>query len=99
ISGGDVHPGRIATDVALADRVPALARLVLRSARVVIGVSRAIADAARMYGAADVRVIPNGVDLPAHAGEETEPPQILYAGRLSKEKGVLELVEAARGPP
>ena len=87
------------TDVALADRVPALARLVLRSARVVIGVSRAIADAARMYGAADVRVIPNGVDLPAHAGEETEPPQILYAGRLSKEKGVLELVEAARGLP
>src|SRR4029453_11578994 len=25
------------------------------------------------------------------------PPQVLYAGRLSAEKGVLELVEAARG--
>ena len=30
-------------------------------------------------------------------GEEAEPPEILFAGRLSREKGILELVEAARG--
>jgi glycosyltransferase involved in cell wall biosynthesis len=28
-------------------------------------------------------------------GEEASPPEVLYAGRLSPEKGVLELVEAA----
>jgi glycosyltransferase involved in cell wall biosynthesis len=87
------------TDVALAERVPALARLVLRRARVVVGVSHAIAAAARKHGAADVRVIPNGIDLPPRGTGEAEPPHVLYAGRLSKEKGVLELVEAARGLP
>ena len=87
------------TDVALADRVPPLARVVLRRARVVVAVSRAIAEAARKHGARDVHVIPNGVDLPPVAGEEDEPPHIVYAGRLSKEKGVLELVEATRGLP
>ena len=87
------------TDVALAERLPSFARTVLRRARVVVGVSSAIADAARRLGAEDVRVIPNGVDIPAEAGRETDPPRILYAGRLSREKGVLELVEAARGLP
>jgi glycosyltransferase involved in cell wall biosynthesis len=42
-------------------------------------------------------VIPSGVDLPDRVGEEAEPPEVLYAGRLSTEKGVLELVEAADG--
>ena len=87
------------TDVALAERVPALARAVLGRARIVIGVSSAIAEAARGLGAREVRVIPNGVDLPPEPGVEAEPPQILYAGRLSKEKGILELVAAARGLP
>jgi len=87
------------TDVMLAERLPGFARAVLRRARVVIGVSTAIADAARRFGAHDVRVIPNGVDLPATGGTESEPPHVLYAGRLSKEKGVLELVQAARGLP
>jgi len=86
------------TDVELADRMPAFARAVLRRARVVVAVSNAIAGRARKHGAADVRVIPNGVD-PKPAGEETKPPFVLYAGRLAKEKGVLELVEAARGLP
>jgi glycosyltransferase involved in cell wall biosynthesis len=87
------------TDVMLAERLPAFARSVLRRARVVVGVSEAIAAVARSLGARDVRVIPNGVDLPPEVGRETEPPHILYAGRLAKEKGVLELVEAARGLP
>jgi glycosyltransferase involved in cell wall biosynthesis len=87
------------TDVMLAERLPAFARAVLRRARVVIGVSTAIADAAHRFGADDVRVIPNGVDLPPVMGTEVEPPHVLYAGRLSKEKGVLELVQATRGLP
>ncbi|TMK72720.1 MAG: glycosyltransferase family 4 protein [Actinobacteria bacterium] len=87
------------TDVELADRVPRLAHTVLRHARLVVAVSNAIAEAARRYGAADVRVIPNGVDVPPGDGHEAEPPYVLYAGRLSREKGILELAEAARGLP
>jgi glycosyltransferase involved in cell wall biosynthesis len=87
------------TDVALADRLPAFARVVLRRAASVIAVSHAIAHAANRYGARSVRVIPNGVDVPADSGEEAKPPYVLYAGRLSKEKGILDLVEAARGLP
>jgi glycosyltransferase involved in cell wall biosynthesis len=87
------------TDVELARRVPALARRVLRRARLVIAPSTALADEARRLGARDVRTIPSGVDLPAQVGEEAEPPEILYAGRLSPEKGVRELVEAAEGLP
>ena len=83
------------TDVELLRRVPQLARTVLRGARLVIAASSALGDAARRLGAEDVRVIPSGIDIPAKVGEEAEPAEVLYAGRLSEEKGVLELVEAA----
>jgi glycosyltransferase involved in cell wall biosynthesis len=85
------------TDVELARRAPALARPVLRRARLVVAASRALAGEARALGAHEVRVIPSGVDVPDAAGEEADPPEVLFAGRLSAEKGVLELVEAARG--
>jgi glycosyltransferase involved in cell wall biosynthesis len=87
------------TDIELARRVPAVARRVLRRARVVIAPSTALADEARRLGAKDVRVIPSGIDLPAAVGKEAEPPEVLYAGRLSPEKGVRELVAAADGLP
>jgi glycosyltransferase involved in cell wall biosynthesis len=90
------------TDVELARRVAPLrplARRVLSSARLVICASRALADEARRLGAADVRVIPSGVEVPPEVGEEDDPPHVLYAGRLSAEKGVLELVAAANGLP
>jgi glycosyltransferase involved in cell wall biosynthesis len=85
------------TDVELARRVPRLAGAVFARASAVIAVSSAIAAEARALGASDVEVIPNGVDLPPAPGDEADPPYVLYAGRLSKEKGVLELVDAARG--
>jgi glycosyltransferase involved in cell wall biosynthesis len=85
------------TDVELARRAPRLAHGILRGAQVVIAASTALAESARELGATDVRVIPSGVDLPADVGEEAVPPEVLYAGRLSPEKGVLELVEAAAG--
>jgi glycosyltransferase involved in cell wall biosynthesis len=85
------------TDVELARRVPRLAGRILRDARLVIAASNALADGARALGAARVEVIPSGVDLPREVGAEAMPPEVLFAGRLSPEKGVLELVEAARG--
>jgi glycosyltransferase involved in cell wall biosynthesis len=87
------------TDFELARRMPALARAILRRARLVISPSHALAEEARRLGAEDVRTIPIGVELPAEVGEEAEPPEILYAGRLSPEKGIRELVAAAEGLP
>jgi glycosyltransferase involved in cell wall biosynthesis len=87
------------TDVELARRVPWLARVVLRRARVVVAPSTVLAGAARELGARAVAVIPSGVDVADEIGHEDEPPFVLYAGRLSPEKGVLELVEAANGIP
>jgi glycosyltransferase involved in cell wall biosynthesis len=84
------------TDVELARRVPWLARRILGRARLVICASNALAEAARELGAGEVRVIPSGVDLPAKVGDEADPPEVLFAGRLSPEKGILELVQAAR---
>ncbi len=85
------------TDVELARRAPWLARRILRRARLAICASEDLAAAARELGAREVRVIPTGVDVPAEVTAPEKPPHILYAGRLSPEKGVLELVEAARG--
>jgi phosphatidyl-myo-inositol dimannoside synthase len=86
------------TDVELARKFPALVRPVMARARIVICASSALAGAARELGAREVRVIPSGVDVPAEEGEdEARPPHVLYVGRLSPEKGILELVAAADG--
>jgi glycosyltransferase involved in cell wall biosynthesis len=84
------------TDVELARRIPWLVRPVLRRARFVIAASSFLAEQARALGAREVRVVPSGVAIPASVGEPEEPPHVLYVGRLSAEKGVLELVEACR---
>jgi glycosyltransferase involved in cell wall biosynthesis len=85
------------SDVELARRAPRVARWILRRAQAVVCPSTALAADARRLGAGEAAVIPSGVDLPAEVGEEANPPEVLYAGRLSAEKGVLELVEAAQG--
>jgi glycosyltransferase involved in cell wall biosynthesis len=44
-------------------------------------------------------VIPAGVAIPETVSEPDDPPHALYVGRLSEEKGVRELAEAARDLP
>jgi glycosyltransferase involved in cell wall biosynthesis len=85
------------TDLEFARRAPWLARRVLRRAKLVIAASSDLAERARALGAVSVRIIPSGVDVPAQVGVEAEPAEVLYAGRLSPEKGLLELLEAAQG--
>jgi starch synthase len=87
------------TDVDLARRAPWIARTVLRRARVVVSVSRALAEEVRRLGARRIEVIPNGVEIASEPGVEADPPHVLYAGRLSPEKGVEDLAEAARDLP
>jgi glycosyltransferase involved in cell wall biosynthesis len=87
------------TDVVIGQRTPSAARWVMRRARLAVCASRELGEAARALGAREARVIPNGVDVPADVGEPEDPPHVLYAGRLSAEKGVRELVAATRGLP
>jgi glycosyltransferase involved in cell wall biosynthesis len=87
------------TDVELARRAAWLFRPVVRAARLAIAPSAALAEAARGLGAREVELIPEGVPIPAAVGPPDDPPHALFVGRLSEEKGVLELVEAAHGLP
>jgi glycosyltransferase involved in cell wall biosynthesis len=87
------------TDVELARRVPWLVRPVLRRARLAIGASRFLVDEARALGAREVRVVPSGVAIPDSVGPPQEPPHVLFVGRLSEEKGILEFLEATEGMP
>jgi glycosyltransferase involved in cell wall biosynthesis len=87
------------TDVELAERARAVARPLLRRARVVVCPSESLAASARGLGAREVRVIPSGVAIPESVGPPDEPPHVLFVGRLSEEKGVPELLAATAGIP
>jgi glycosyltransferase involved in cell wall biosynthesis len=85
------------TDLELARRAPFMARQILRRAKVVVAVSQALAQEALRLGAETVRIIPNGTDIPATVAPEARPAEVLFAGRLSPEKGIDELLAAATG--
>jgi glycosyltransferase involved in cell wall biosynthesis len=87
------------TDVELARRAPALARPLVRGARLVLAASSFLADAARSLGARRVELVPTPVDVPEHVAEPAEPPHVLFAGRLSEEKGILDFLTATEGLP
>jgi len=87
------------TDVELAARARRVARRLVRGARVVICPSEALATSARELGAREVRVIPSGVAFPDDAREPENPPHVLFVGRLSEEKGILDFVAATDGLP
>ncbi|HEU5372051.1 MAG TPA: glycosyltransferase [Gaiellaceae bacterium] len=87
------------TDVELARRAPALVRPLVRGARVVIAASSYLAEEARALGAREVLIVPVPIRVPEHVAEPVEPPHVLFAGRLSEEKGILEFLEATEGLP
>jgi glycosyltransferase involved in cell wall biosynthesis len=87
------------SDVELARRLPWLFRRLLRRARAVVCPSDALADAARALGAREVHVVPAGVAIPENVEEPERPAHALFVGRLSEEKGVHELAQAAEGLP
>ena len=89
---GSGSAGRF-SDVELARRHPRVVRALLRRAAAVIGVSETVAQAARSAGV-DAVVIPNGVRVPDRVESPAEPPEVLYVGRLAREKNVETLVEA-----
>jgi glycosyltransferase involved in cell wall biosynthesis len=85
------------TDVELASRAEWLARRLVGRARIVVCPSKALAARARALGARDVRIIPSGVAIPDDVGEPDDPPHVLFVGRLSEEKGILEFLAATEG--
>ena len=84
------------TDAELARRVPWLVRPLVRRARLVLCPSAALVATARELGAREVRVVPAGVELPERVREPEDPPHVLFVGRLSEEKGILEFEQATR---
>lgn len=85
------------TDVELARRLPHLARPLLRGARAVVVASSMLAEQAAALGARTVETVPSGVDVPAHVPDPEAPPHVLYVGRLSAEKGILDFVAGTEG--
>jgi glycosyltransferase involved in cell wall biosynthesis len=87
------------SDVALVRRARWCARPLVSRAGLIVVASTSLADEALSLGAHDVRLIPSAVAVPESVGTPGDPPHVLYVGRLSEEKGVRELAEAARGLP
>jgi glycosyltransferase involved in cell wall biosynthesis len=87
------------TDVALAKRTPWLARWIFRRAELVVAASAFLEGEARALGARSVHVVPAPVEIPPAVGEPDDPPHVLYAGRLSPEKGIEDFLAATDGLP
>lgn len=89
---GSPSAGRF-EDLELAKRHRRAFRWLVTRPRVVIGVSKPLADAAA-GGGANAVVIPHGVDVPPAREEPIGTPIALFAGRIAREKGVEVLAEA-----
>jgi glycosyltransferase involved in cell wall biosynthesis len=87
------------TDVLLARRAPRLVRPLVRGARVVVAASEYLGDEARALGARRVEVVPVPLQASEAKLQPAEPPHVLFAGRLSEEKGILEFLTATEGVP
>jgi glycosyltransferase involved in cell wall biosynthesis len=87
------------TDVELARRLPWVARWILRRAALVLAASEFLAREARALGAREVRIVPSAVAIPESVGDPEEPPHVLFAGRLSPEKGIEDFLAATEGLP
>ena len=88
------------TDVELARRAPRLVRPLVRGARVVIAASTLPRRTRPSRSArARSRSCLRRSIVPEHVGAPDEPPHVLFAGRLSEEKGILEFLEATDGLP
>lgn len=87
------------TDVELARRIPWAAGWILRRPRLVLAASAFLADEVRRLGAREVRIVPSAVSIPDSVAEPAEPPHVLFAGRLSPEKGIEEFLAATAGLP
>jgi glycosyltransferase involved in cell wall biosynthesis len=85
------------SDVALARRIRVGVGPLLRRASCVIGASEYLAVQARELGARSVAVVPFGLELPPSVGPSADPPHVLYLGRLSEEKGILDFLSASEG--
>ncbi len=86
------------TDVELARRAPALFRPLLRGARLVIAASSFLADEARATSArARCASFRSACRSRTRSLRRADPPHVLFAGRLSEEKGILEFLEATEG--
>ena len=87
------------TDVELARKAAWLARPLLRRAQAVVAASEFLADAAHELGAREIVIVPTPVHVPESVGSPTEPPHVLFVGRLSPEKGIHEFLAATEGLP
>ena len=87
------------TDLELARRVPWAARWIVRRAALVLAASEFLAGEARRLGARAVCVVPSAVAIPEAIRAPDEPPHVLFAGRLSPEKGIQDFLAATDGIP
>jgi glycosyltransferase involved in cell wall biosynthesis len=86
------------TDVTFAHRAPRLVRSLVRGARVVVAASAYLGEEARALGAREIAIVPVPVEA-SSPGVPAQPPHVLFAGRLSEEKGILEFLAATDGIP
>ena len=91
ISGGPLD------DFVLMRRAPWLVRWICHRARATICISEALVESAQKAGIENIRFIPIGIEIPETVGEEADPPEVFYTGRLSPEKGVQDLAAARDG--